>query len=410
MEDRNIAMARRIAETVDAAGGRTYFVGGCVRDWLLGRENKDIDIEVHGVSVPVLEGILDELGERTTMGASFGVMGLRHYDLDIAMPRSEVATGRGHKDFEVFVDPFIGAEKAALRRDFTMNAMMQDVLTGEVLDFFGGRADLARGLIRHVSDATYAEDPLRVFRAAQFAARFGFDVAEETTALSAGMDVTALAGERVMGELEKALMKAERPSVFFSELRRMRQLGAWFAELDALPYDAWDRELAALDGAAALRERAEHPLDYMMAALCLALDEADAKRLLARLTSEVYLNRYALNMTGCYRTLLRCVETDADELSWMVLYDDAVCPGDLLLLARGQGVADGRLQALLELYRVRVAAPCVMGRDLVAAGLRPGPKLGDALTYAHRLHLAGVEKADQMAQTLAYARKGEGRP
>ena len=114
--DRNVEMARRIAAAVAEAGGSTYYVGGLVRDRLLGRENKDIDIEVHGVSVRTLEGILDGLGKRTAMGESFGVMGLRHYELDIAMPRSEKATGRGHKDFEVFVDPFIGAEKAARRR------------------------------------------------------------------------------------------------------------------------------------------------------------------------------------------------------------------------------------------------------------------------------------------------------
>ena len=207
-------MARRVAEAVQQAGGRTYFVGGYVRDLLLGRENKDIDIEVHGVSVQCLEGILDQLGERLTMGASFGVMGLRHYDLDIAMPRSETANGRGHKDFEIFVDPFLGEDKAASRRDFTMNALMQDALTGEILDFFGGKDDILHRRIRHVNDQTFAEDPLRVFRAAQFAARFGFEVAEETTALSSTMDVTALPGERIMLELEKALLKAPKPSLF----------------------------------------------------------------------------------------------------------------------------------------------------------------------------------------------------
>ena len=142
MTDKNIEMAHKIASAVQQAGGRTYFVGGYVRDLLLGRDNKDIDIEVHGISVQNLERILDTLGERLTMGVSFGIMGLRHYDLDIAMPRSETATGCGHKDFEIFVDPFIGEAKAASRRDFTMNALMQDVLTGEILDFFGGKEDI----------------------------------------------------------------------------------------------------------------------------------------------------------------------------------------------------------------------------------------------------------------------------
>ena len=117
-------MARRIAQEVALQGGRTFYVGGFVRDRLRGVENKDVDIEVHGVTPAQLEAILCALGECVTMGASFGVFGLRHYELDIAMPRSESATGRGHKDFAVFVDPFLGVRKAAQRRDFTINALM----------------------------------------------------------------------------------------------------------------------------------------------------------------------------------------------------------------------------------------------------------------------------------------------
>ena len=284
-DDKNVQMARRVAEAVADAGGRTYYVGGCVRDGLLGRDNKDIDIEVHGVPVQTLECILDSLGERLTMGASFGVMGLRHYELDIAMPRSETATGRGHKDFDVFVDPFLGAEKAARRRDFTMNALMQDVLTGEILDFFGGREDMRRGLLRHVDNESFGEDPLRVLRAAQFAARFGFTVADETRALSAGMDLSALPGERVMGELEKALLKSDKPSVFFEEMRKMRQLSVWFPELEVLigvgqnprfhpEGDAWIHTMQVLDEAAALRNEAKEPLWFMLSALCHDLGKA----------------------------------------------------------------------------------------------------------------------------------------
>ena len=134
MRDRNREMAVRIAEAVARRGGRVYYVGGLVRDSLLGRENKDVDVEVHGVRPAVLAELLDSLGQRTEMGASFGVYGLRHYDLDIAMPRKEQATGRGHRDFAVFVDPFLGTRKATQRRDFTMNALMEDVLSGEIID------------------------------------------------------------------------------------------------------------------------------------------------------------------------------------------------------------------------------------------------------------------------------------
>jgi len=416
MPDRNAAMARRIAAAVAEAGGRTYYVGGCVRDLLLGRENKDIDIEVHGVTVPALAAILDSLGERTAMGASFGIMGLRHYDIDIAMPRSEKATGRGHRDFEVFVDPFIGEEKAALRRDFTMNALMQDVLTGEILDFFGGRADLAAGCIRHVSDASFAEDPLRVFRAAQFAARFGFDVADETTALCATMAVDALPPERVMGELEKALLKAAQPSVFFDALKKMDRLSPWFEALAALPEQRWRKVMAELDAAAALRPRSRHPLDFMLSACCAGFDLETARGFLVRLTQAVELTRYVLNMVERRADFEAFMAEEPGEVGWMALFDGALCPEDLILLSRAAHAGaddwpavEQRLKSLLTLYRERMERPFVMGRDLIAAGVRPGPEMGKALAYAHGLRLAGADKAEQLQRTLNWLKRGEER-
>ena len=211
--DKNIEIAKKIALAVEREGGKTYYVGGFVRDRLMGRENKDVDIEVHGITPEALFAVLDSLGERMNIGESFGILGLRHYEIDISMPRREKQIGTGHKDFEVTVDPFLGEEKAAMRRDFTVNALMQNVLTGEVLDFFGGKEDIKNKVIRHVNDSTYTEDALRVLRAAQFAARFGFQIAESTRALSATEDLTRLSKERIMGEMQKALLKAEKPSV-----------------------------------------------------------------------------------------------------------------------------------------------------------------------------------------------------
>ena len=138
-------MAVRIAELVREEGGRAFFVGGYVRDRLLGRENKDIDIEVHGITPETLTRLLGTLGEVTAFGKSFGVFGLRHCGLDIAMPRSERAVGPGHQDFDCTLDPFIGTRQAAMRRDFTVNALMEDILTGEVLELCG-RAGDRRGL------------------------------------------------------------------------------------------------------------------------------------------------------------------------------------------------------------------------------------------------------------------------
>lgn len=455
MDDRNIEMARRVAAAVALESGRTYYVGGLVRDRILGRDNKDIDIEVHGVTVQTLERILDTLGERLTMGASFGIMGLRHYELDIAMPRSETATGRGHRDFAVCVDPFLGEEKAARRRDFTMNALMQDVLSGEILDFFGGREDMEHGLIRHVDDASFVEDPLRALRAAQFAARFGFTLAEETTELSAAMDLSALPGERILGELEKALMKAERPSVFFEELRKMRQLHVWFPELEALiglgqnpafhpEGDVWTHTMQVLDEAAALRPSAKEPLWFMLSALCHDMGKAvttaesggvlhayehekkgmpTVTGFLRRLTSEVKLTRYVLNMTELHMKPNMLVGNGAQDKSYMKMYDRSVCPEDLLLLSRADycgrigpesgrdallskyAATEDRLRETLALYDDRMRQPYLMGRDLVEAGIEPGPSFTEVLAQTHKMRLAGRPKEEQLKYALAAVRK-----
>ena len=121
----DVKTAQSIAEKVRDIGGRVYYVGGYVRDLVMGRGSDDVDIEVHGITPDQLEEILDSIGERIEIGISFGIYGLKGCSLDIAMPRTEDATGRGHRDFKVFVDPFLGTKKAAERRDFTVNSLMK---------------------------------------------------------------------------------------------------------------------------------------------------------------------------------------------------------------------------------------------------------------------------------------------
>lgn len=416
MRDRNREMAERIAEAVARRGGRVYYVGGLVRDRLLGRENKDVDVEVHGVSPAVLEEILDSLGQRTEMGASFGVYGLRHYELDIAMPRKEQATGRGHRDFAVCVDPFLGTRKAAQRRDFTMNALMEDVLTREIIDHFGGQADLQRGIVRHVNDFSFAEDPLRVLRAAQFAARFGFSVAEETVEICARMDLTALASERIYGELEKALLKSPRPSTFFALLRRMGQLHDWFPEVEALEAgDAWSHSMHVLDRAAQLRSQAREPAAFMLAALCHDFDAPEvAENMLNRLTTERLLHRYVTNMVELKALPGELAAQHAEAERFCKLYDRSACPEDLLLLVKA-AAPDGncapvetKLQDMLAHYRRIMALPFVQGADLVAAGFEPGRDFHQALSYAHEMRLAGVPKEEALPRTKDYLMKLRG--
>src|SRR5689334_9048417 len=190
-----------LARAIKAEGGRAMLVGGCVRDELMRIEPKDWDVEVYGVEPIALRRILDAFGEVIVVGEAFAVYKLGSH-LDVSIPRRERKTGKGHRGFTIEGDPDLSFSDASLRRDFTINAILQDPLTGEITDPFGGMQDIEQRIIRHVSSDTFAEDSLRVLRAAQFAARFEFNIAPETINICKTIDVTDLPKERIWGEFE----------------------------------------------------------------------------------------------------------------------------------------------------------------------------------------------------------------
>src|SRR5688572_3241182 len=169
--------AHAIATAVRDAGGRALIVGGWVRDALLQHPSKDVDIEVFGVPQERLPELLSRAGRVQAVGQAFPVykvIGASDDDIDVALPRRESKHGRGHKGFVVEGDPFMSLDEAARRRDFTVNAIAWDPLTGEFEDPAGGLVDLKRRLLRAVDLRTFGDDSLRVLRAVQFAARFEF--------------------------------------------------------------------------------------------------------------------------------------------------------------------------------------------------------------------------------------------
>jgi hypothetical protein len=227
------AKIRKLAETVKENGGRAMLVGGCVRDELMQIEPKDFDIEVYGIEPYKLKEILQQFGKVDAVGEAFTVYKIGHY-LDVSLPRREKKVARGHKGFIVEGDPNMSFAEAAKRRDFTINAIMKDILTGEIVDIYGGQNDIKLKKIKHIADETFVEDSLRVLRAAQFAARFEFEIDEATIELCKTIDLTDLPKERLWGELEKLLLKSQKPSIglkYFYELNIANQL---FPELTAL--------------------------------------------------------------------------------------------------------------------------------------------------------------------------------
>ena len=208
-------------------------VGGCVRDELMGVTHKDWDVEVYGIAPEQLREILEEFGDVNVVGEAFAVYKIGT-DLDVSIPRRERRIGKGHRGFVVEGDPEMSFDEASSRRDFTINAILKDPITAEMFDPFSGRQDIERRLIRHVSSETFAEDSLRVLRAAQFDRCFEFDIVPETVSICKTIDVTDLPRERVWGELEKLLIRSRKPSIglrWLYDLGVVRQL---FPELLSL--------------------------------------------------------------------------------------------------------------------------------------------------------------------------------
>ena len=228
-----VEMTIELATAIRRAGGRGMLVGGCVRDELMGIEPKDLDLEVYGVEPPKLREILERFGEVFAVGEAFAVYKVGR-NLDVSIPRRERKSGKGHRGFVIEGDPSMSFEEACSRRDFTVNAILKDQLTGEIVDPFGGIKDIRRRVLRHVSAGTFAEDSLRVLRAAQFAARLEFDIAPETVEICRSIDVTDLPKERIWGELEKLLLQAKRPSIGIRWLYELGVVDQIFPELKSL--------------------------------------------------------------------------------------------------------------------------------------------------------------------------------
>lgn len=427
------AMARELRE----AGGRAFLVGGVVRDACLGRTSREADLEVYGLEPGRLETLLRGHGTVLEVGRQFAILHLVVPEgrIEVSLPRRESKTGPGHKGFAVQADPRLDPRTASLRRDFTVNAMLLDPLDGELLDFHGGREDLARGLLRHVSEA-FAEDPLRVLRAARFAARFGWRVAPETVALCRRLDLSELPAERLEGEWKEILLRGARPG---RGLEVLEDTGAlrWFPEVAALrgvPQDpVWHPEgdvfhhtCRCLDAAARyLREGMEDPWSEMLAVLCHDFGKPAATRLeggrwrapehdrlgeeptrsfLARFSrerdlpekvvplvrehlrpSQLWLDRERVGDAAIRRlstrvslpALVRVAR--ADGAGRLAPFEDPWPPGEWLLQrAASLGVRDRRPE------------PLVRGRDLLALGLRPGPVVGRVLGRLYEEQLEGL--------------------
>ena len=430
------AIAREIAD----CGGRALLVGGCVRDGLLGIPCQDIDCEVHGVAPEALRALLARHGEIDASGEAFGIFTLKEAGLDFALPRLEKRTGSAHTDFTVTPMPDLSPEKAAARRDFTVNAIMQDALTGEIIDPYGGAEDLRNSVLRAVPGGQFGEDPLRVLRGAQFAARFHLQPDEGTLSLMRSMPLDHLSAPRVFAEMKKALLSSDEPDVFFRVLRDAGALKPWFCELHALldvpqnpvyhpEGDAFEHTMLVVREAAALREKASDPLAFMLAALTHDLGKAVTTKknekgawasighehagvpllgdLLTRLGAQKTAP-YCASLCQLHMRLHACCYQNARISRTHLLFDACVKPRDLALLciadARGTGKPRARadeeealIMQRLALYEEAASKPMPTGAMLLAAGAKPGPGMRGLLDEAKKRALLGMSAEQAVA-------------
>jgi tRNA nucleotidyltransferase (CCA-adding enzyme) len=428
----------RVLAAIRNAGGRPMLDGGFVRDSLMGvTGGKDIDMEVYGISDPdVLLAALSGTGRVTEAGKVYGVIKVRagETDIDVSIPRREAKTGAGHRGFTVIPDGDMGFAEATARRDFTVNAILYDPAAGEVIDCHGGVADLKAGVLRHTSER-FSEDPLRVLRGVQFAARFGFTMAPETARLCWTLIpfYREISLERIWTEWEKTGTRGRRISAAMETLLASGWIG-WYPDLYAMggvpqdpgwhpEGDVWTHAGLAADQAARLADEeglaGTGRLVVVFAALLHDLGKVthtqqDGDRITSHGHAKAGVEpaRAFLESIGCPESIITrilpliaehmncfghpskpAVRRLARRLVPATLTELAlVCAAD----AKGRGDPDAwsTADAWFEMGRdlkveERPAKGLLTGDHLIAAGMKPGPAFKPVLAEALAAQDAG---------------------
>jgi tRNA nucleotidyltransferase (CCA-adding enzyme) len=423
-----------ICSSVRAAGGNARLVGGCVRDAVLDLPSADLDIEVYGIEADALVELLSSHFRLDLVGESFGVIRLRNLPIDVSLPRRESKRGRGHRGFKIDSDPQMDPRDAASRRDFTINAIALDPESGRVFDPFDGVADLKNRVLRHTTDK-FAEDPLRVLRGMQFAARFELQPTPETIELCRQIEPEGLAPERIFGEWKKLILSGTRPSLGLAFLRDCGWI-RHFPELEALigceqnprwhpEGDVWIHTLHCMDVFASERIGIEREdLIVGFGVLChdlgkpaTTIREEDGRitarnhevigvdstrRFLGRFTCEEKLIEEVVPLVACHLAPIRLFGSDVGDAAIRRL---ARRVGRIDRLVR-VSCADqrGRPPLVVDsfeaggwlLERARELSvddqppkPLLMGRHLIELGLEPGPDFGRVLEECFARQIEG---------------------
>ena len=437
-------------------GATPILVGGCVRDYFLNIPVKDYDVEIFGIDCfEIIEKSLKKYGSVKLVGKSFGVLTLRvdEYDFDFALPRIEKKTGNTHQDFEVITNANLSFKEAAIRRDFTINAIGYDFSKKEFLDPFNGINDLRNKTIKHIDDDTFIEDSLRVYRAVGFASRFDFKIEEKTKELCKQIvlndELKYLPKERIYEELKKLFLKSSKPSIGFELIRELGIL-KYFPELEVLinciqepeyhpEGDVWIHTMMCLDEMARILKEENIKDEYkklylFYAILChdfgkpFCTKEVNGKitsfkhenlgieptiSFLSKLTNEKKFIEIVCSLVKNHLAPFQLYLAESSlkaikRLSLKVNIEDLclVCLADCL----GRDISDKDkcpkvtswlLNSAKELnIQNKAIEPLVQGRDLIALGYKPSKKFKDILDFAFDLQLDEHLEKDLIVQKV----------
>ena len=432
-----------ILKDLQKIGATPILVGGSVRDYFLNIPIKDYDIEIFGInSLEIIQNCLEKFGSVKLVGKSFGVLTLRvnEYDFDFALPRTETKIGLSHQDFEVITNASLSFKEAAIRRDFTINAIGYDFFKEEFIDPFDGIEDLKTKTIKHINDKTFIEDSLRVYRAVAFASRFNFKIEEKTKELCKQIvlknELKYLPKERVYEEFKKLFLKSSKPSIGFELMREIGIL-KYFSELQALinciqepeyhpEGDVWVHTMMALDEMARILKEENIENDYkelylFYSILChdfgkpFCTEEINGKitshkheslgieptiSFLSKITNEKKFIEIVCSLVKNHLAPFQLYKTESSlkavkRLSLKVNIEDLclVCLADCL----GRTIQDKEKCPKATSWLLTKAKeldihnepikPIIQGRDLIKLGFKPSNKFKEILEFAFDLQL-----------------------
>ena len=429
---------------------KAIVVGGSVRDHFLELPIKDYDVEVYGLEkIEELETILAQYGSVNLVGKSFGVLKFVHEgeEYDFSFPRIEEKIGEGHRGFDVTCDGTLSFKEASLRRDFTVNAIGYDIEKKAFIDPYRAKDDLKTKTLRHINDKTFIEDPLRVYRAVQFCARFNYVLADDTFRLCKNMVeqgmLEELAKERVYIEFKKLLLKSPKPSIGFELMRKLGML-KYYPELEAIidvpqspiwhpEGDVWVHTLMCVDKMTTLKTADEkHDLKMMFAILCHDLGKATHTQITPEKISAIGHELAGLEPTESF--LYRLTDEHDFIKSILPLVEHHLAPSiyyrgkakngtirrlstkvnieELVTVARADFLGRTTKESLsgiykagdwllkkakeLDVYNVP-PTPLLKGRDLISLGLKPSVEFKKILNRVYELQLEGKVSSEEEA-------------